>query len=66
MEVLRDALKDHSTDMVIDRALQRRKPGAMVQKLIERFDQNGNGTIDADERAALRSFCRASDWCRAT
>ena len=62
VEVLRDALRNHSTDMVIDRALQRRKPGGMVKKLIERFDKNGNGEIDGDEREELRSFVRASGW----
>jgi hypothetical protein len=59
---LRNALRDHATDMVIDRALQRPKHGAMVKKLIERFDKNADGTIDSDERGALRSFVRASDW----
>lgn len=62
VEVLRDALREHATDMVIDRALQRRKPGGMVKKLIERFDKNGNGGIDGDERAELRSFVRNSGW----
>ena len=62
MEVLRDALREHSTDMVIDRALQRRKPGGMVKKLIERFDKNGSGGIDGDERVELRNFVRASGW----
>ncbi len=62
VEGLRDALREHATDMVIDRALQRRKPGGMVKKLIERFDKNGNGGIDGDERAELRNFVRASGW----
>ncbi|NOS69752.1 MAG: hypothetical protein HOP33_07465 [Verrucomicrobia bacterium] len=62
VETLRDALKDHATDMVIDRALQRRKPGEIVKKLIERFDKNASGGIDGDERDALRSFVRASGW----
>ncbi len=62
VEVLRDALRSHSTDMVIDRALQRPKYGGMVKKLVERFDKNGNGEIDGDERAALRSFVRNSGW----
>jgi mono/diheme cytochrome c family protein len=62
VEVLRDALKNHSTDMVIDRAQQRPKYGAMVKKVIERFDKNGNGQIDADERDELRIFVRASGW----
>ena len=62
VEVLRDALKNHATDMVIDRALQRPKRKGMVKKLIERFDKNGNGVIDADERPALQNFVRASGW----
>ena len=62
VEVLRDALRNHSTDMVIDRALQGPKRGAKVKKLIERFDKNGNGEIDGDEREELRSFVRASGW----
>jgi len=62
VEVLRDALREHSTDLVIERALLRPKRGAMVQKLIERFDKNGNGVIDPDERVELRSFVRTSGW----
>ena len=62
VEVLRDALRNHSTDMVIDQALQRPKHGGMVKKLIERFDKNGNGGIEGDERDELRKFVRASGW----
>jgi len=62
VEVLRDALRGHSTDMVIERALQRPKSGGMVKKLVERFDKNGNGEIDSEERVALRSFVRTSGW----
>lgn len=59
-EVLREALKDHATDLLIEQTLQSPKRGAMVKKLIERFDKNGNGTIESDERVELRKFVRAS------
>ncbi len=62
VEVLRDALRNHSTDMVIDQVLQRPKHRGMVKKLIERFDKNGNGEIEGDERDELRKFVRASGW----
>jgi hypothetical protein len=62
IERLRDALKDHSTDLVIDRALARPTQGQMVKNLIQRFDKNGNSTIDADERPELKRFIRGSDW----
>ena len=48
--------------MVIDRARQRRKRGGMVKKLIERFDKNGSGEIDDDERNELQGFLCASGW----
>ena len=62
VEALRDALKDHSTDMVIDRAVNRPTQGAMVKNLIQRFDKNGNSKIDEDERPELRQFIRSNDW----
>jgi hypothetical protein len=62
IERLRDALKDHSTDLVIDRALARPTQGQMVKNLIQRFDKNGNSTIDADKRPELKRFIRGSDW----
>lgn len=61
-QALRDALKDHATDLVIDQALKRRKPGEMVKKLLERFDKNGSGGIEGEERVDLRSFVRGSGW----
>ena len=34
----------------------------MVKKLIERFDKNGSGEIDDDERNELQGFLCASGW----
>ena len=62
VETLRDGLKDHSTDMVIDRALARPTQGQMVKKLIQRFDKNGDSQIDDAERPELKRFIRGTDW----
>jgi len=61
VEPLRDALKDHALDMVIDRAVKRPQ-GAIVKNLIERYDKNQNGKIDEEERTELRRFIRNADW----
>lgn len=55
-EALRDALRYHAADMVIDRALNQPQRGAMVKALLARFDQNGDGELSAEERAGLRVF----------
>jgi hypothetical protein len=62
VETLRDALKDHSTDMVIDRAVAQPTQGKTVKNVIQRFDKNGNSKIDEDERPELRRFIRSNDW----
>ncbi|MBE0543350.1 MAG: hypothetical protein IH623_18555 [Verrucomicrobia bacterium] len=59
-DALRDALKHHAADMVIDRALKQPKRGAMVKALLERFDQDGDGELNAEERAGLRTFIISS------
>jgi hypothetical protein len=59
---LRDALKDHSADLVIDRASEEPKPKPMVKAMLERFDKNGDGQLDADERPGLRDFIKNSGW----
>jgi hypothetical protein len=61
-QALRDALKDHSADMVIDRALESKKRGPMVQNLMERFDKNGNEKLEPDERVELRRVLRTNGW----
>lgn len=65
VETLRDALKDHSLDLVIDRAVTRPKQNATVKSLLQRFDKNGNGQIEEEERPDLRRFVRASEWGQA-
>lgn len=59
---LRDALKDHSADLVIDRASKESKPKPMVKAMLERFDKNGDGQLDSDERPGLRDFIKNSGW----
>lgn len=59
-DALRDALKHHAADMVIDRALKQPKRGAMVKAFLERFDQDGDGELNAEERAGLRTFIISS------
>jgi len=59
---LRESLRDHSADMVIERALNRPRRGQMVQAMFDRFDKNGDGQVDANERPELRSFIKNSDW----
>jgi len=57
---LRDALREHAAEMVIDRALKRSNRPPMVKAMLERFDKNGDGQLDADERPALRDFIKNS------
>jgi len=59
---LRDLLKEHSADMVIDRAVTRTRRGQMVKALFERFDKNGDGQIGDEERSGLRNFIKNSEW----
>ena len=57
---LRTALRNHSANLVIDRALENPKPPAMVKTMLERFDKNGDGKLDDQERSALIGFVQAS------
>jgi hypothetical protein len=60
--VLRNALKDHSADKVIDRALKRPKTNQIVKAMLERYDKNGDGQIDVEERPDLRGFIKDQGW----
>ncbi len=62
MPVLRRALKDQATDLLIDRVIAQPKRAAMVKTMIENFDKNGNGKIDDEERPALRTFIQTSGF----
>ena len=57
---LRETLREHSADLVIDRALKRPDRSPMVKSLLGRFDKNGDGQVDADERPDLRNFIKNS------
>ena len=59
---LRDELKSHAADMVIDRATSRPKHAAMVKAMLDRFDKNGDGQLQPDERQELRNFIKGSGW----
>ena len=59
---LRKALKGHSVDLLIDRAMENPKRAGMVKGLVERFDKNADGKIDGDERAPLRTFIQESGF----
>ena len=59
---LRELLRDHSADMVIERAVKRPQRGQMVKAMFDRFDKNGDGQINAEERSELRSFIKNSEW----
>ncbi len=59
---LREALKEHSADLVIDRALQQPKRLPMVKAMLERFDKNGDGQMDPEERPELRNFIKTNGW----
>ena len=59
---LRDAVKDHAADMVIDRALARAKRPQIVQTMLDRFDKNANGQMEPEERPELRNFIKNSGW----
>ncbi|MDB6053680.1 MAG: hypothetical protein JWN25_1203 [Verrucomicrobiales bacterium] len=58
--ILRAGLKDHVTDILIDRAIKEPKRIALVDALFKQFDKNENGKIDDDERPALRTFIQNS------
>lgn len=60
--VLEEALKDHIADLVIDRALQRPRGNQIVKAMLLRFDRNGDGDIDAEERPELRNFIKSQGW----
>ncbi|MBC8001200.1 MAG: hypothetical protein H7X97_01315 [Opitutaceae bacterium] len=57
---LRTALRNHSANLVIDRALANPKPPPMVKTMMERFDTNADGKLDDKERNALIGFVQAS------
>lgn len=57
-DTVRDALKEHAADMVIDRAMRQTRRGGMVKAMLERFDKNGDGELDPEERVGLRSFLK--------
>jgi hypothetical protein len=61
-EVLRDALRNHSADMVIDRALRRPRSNQIVKAMLERFDKDKDGQIDSEERPELRDFIKEKGW----
>ena len=61
-DVLRNALKDHATDMVIERALKGGRNHPMVKTMLEKFDKNGDGNVEGEERVALRSFVQSSGF----
>lgn len=59
---LREELRSHAADMVIDRAATRPKRGAMVKAMFERFDKNNDGQLQSEERQELRDFIKHSGW----
>ena len=59
---LREMLKSHAADMVIDRASTSPKRPAMVKVMLERFDKNKDGQLQDDERLELREFIKNSGW----
>ena len=61
-ETLRNAIRDHASDLVIDKASSQSRQGGMVKAMFERFDKNKDGKLDTDERPALRSFIKSSGW----
>ena len=61
-EVLREVLRDHAADLVIDSASNRPKRASMVKAMFDRFDKNKDGQLDADERQPLRVFIKNSGW----
>ena len=58
--VLRAALRDFATDILIDRVVGEPRRAAMVQAMLLQFDANGNGKLDDAERPALRTFIQSS------
>ena len=61
-DALRDAHRNQSADMVIDRALRRPKSNQIVKVMLERSYKNGNGQIDLDDRPEFRSFIKERGW----
>lgn len=59
---LREVLKDHAADMVIDRAAARTKRAGLVKAMFDRFDKNGDGQLQEEERPELRRFIKQSEW----
>ena len=58
---LRDAVKDHAVDTLIDRALSRPRPGPMVKALLRKFDTDGDGKLNPEERANLHEYLKNND-----
>ena len=52
--------RHHLTDLFLDRALADEKRREKVQAMVTGFDKNANGTIDPEERPALRTFIQES------
>ena len=59
---LRNALRNHSANMVINRALENPKPSPMIKAMLQRFDKNADGKLDDEERSALLGFVQASGF----
>lgn len=57
---LRQALRDHSTDLLVDRAIEDPRRGGIVKSMLERFDTNRDGKVEGEERTALRAFIQSS------
>ena len=57
---LRQAKRDHSIDLFIDRAQEDPRQRERVEQMMVMFDKNGNGKIDPEERSSLRSFLENS------
>jgi len=60
LEVLRQAKREHNTDLFIDRALEDTRQRERVQMVVTMFDKNANGKIDAEERPDVREFLQSS------
>ncbi len=57
---LRQAKRNHSIDLFIDRAEEDTRQRERVQAMVAMFDKNKNGKIDSEERPALRGFLELS------
>jgi hypothetical protein len=42
--------------------LQRPRGNQIVKAMLLRFDRNGDGDIDAEERPELRNFIKSQGW----